>query len=159
MLDARHEMRALWCLFHESVIVPMRFIYMYLAIDFHCIIHHVFGVWSTLAGHTQIAIELLNAQVPKLRVPEEVLLCEGQVILRVGVVRHTMDVAWIPLIPEGRLPNETRRRELARSCRSDTLKLQQPIEAHAEAHRTGFQPILEGVILGLQVIPSNNYRT
>ena len=159
MLDTRHEMRALRCLFHERVVIPMRRVDIYLIVDFHCIIHHVFGVWSTLAGHTQIAIELLNAQVPKLRVPEEVLLCEGQVVLRVGVVRHTMDVAWIPLIPEGRLPNETRRRELARSCRSNTLKRQQPIEAHAEAHRTTLQPILESVILGLQIIPSNKYRT
>ena len=70
-----------------------------------------------------------------------------------------MQVAWIPLVPERRMSNAARRSELARACRSNTLKLQQTIEAHAKANRTCLKPVFEGVVLGLEVIPLFRLRS
>ena len=70
-----------------------------------------------------------------------------------------MQVAWVSLIPECRLPNEARRSKLARACRSNALKLQQTIEAHAKANRTCLKPVFEGVVLGLEVIPLFRLRS
>ena len=73
--------------------------------------------------------------------------------MRIGIVWAFADMDWFPWMAIFFLSGKAGRRELARARGSNTLKLQQTIEAHAKAHRTCLKPIFESAILGLEVVP------
>ena len=87
------------------------------------------------------------------RVPEKVLLGVRQEILRVWVVWHSLDVARITCIPVRRIPYEIARRVLAGPRWANWMEVQEPVEAHAQPDGPTFEPILQGIVLGLEIVP------
>ena len=51
----------------------------------HCVFRGIIHGTVVLAGHVEVAVELLHTEVSKGCVAEKILLREGEVKLRVGV--------------------------------------------------------------------------
>ena len=63
-------------------------------------------------------------------VPEEVLLCEGQVVLRVWVIRALGNMTGVAEIAILLLADKAERRELTRAGGAHWVESQQTVEAH-----------------------------
>ena len=91
--------------------------------------------------------------MPPRCVSQKVVLGVRQEMLRIWVVWHALDVAGITCIPVRRIPYEIARRVLAGPRWANWMEVQQPVEAHAQPDGPTFEPILQGIVLGLGIIP------
>ena len=141
-------------LFHRFVVIPVR------RVNWHGFITVADCIFSrhrdggfVFAGHCQIPVELLDAQVPQVFISEEVFLGERQVELWVWVIGNSRDMPGVTQIPIFFLADEARRRVLTRFGTSHHVEIQQTVEAHAYPDRPALQPIFEAVLFRLHEIP------
>ena len=59
----------------------------------------------------------------------------------------------ISLIPARCLPDEIARCLLAGPRWANGMEVQQSVEAHAQPDGPTFEPILQGIVLGLEIVP------
>ena len=73
--------------------------------------------------------------------------------MRVWVIWDVLNMPGITCIPVRCLPDEIARRVLAGPRWANWMEVQQPVEAHAQPDGPTFEPILQGIVLGLEIVP------
>ena len=70
-----------YCL-HEFIVIPVVNVYRrgVLVHIVHCVFRGITHCSLVLAGHVEVAVELLHTEMPKGCVPEKILLSEVQIV-------------------------------------------------------------------------------